>query len=54
MKGTVISYIYTPEGLPGSFRQHEVPNVHNHEAISAQVRVERISVPRGYAVGWSR
>lgn len=54
MKGIVISYIYASNGLPVSFRQHKVTDVYDHKAITAQVKVERISVPRGYVVAWSR
>lgn len=62
MKGIVISYVYDVPGvdgevvndMPRSFRQHEVANVHDKAAITAQVRAERTDVPAGSIVDWWR
>jgi hypothetical protein len=62
MSGTVISYVYDVPGvngeyvddMPRSFRQHEVANIYDSEAITAQVRAERTDVPDGSFVDWTR
>lgn len=62
MQGTVISYVYDAPGvrgevvndMPRSFRQHEVADVHDPVAITAQVRAERTDVPEGSFVDWTR
>jgi hypothetical protein len=62
MKGTVISYVYDVPGvdgevvndMPRSFRQHEVANIYDSEAITAQVRAERTDVSAGSIVDWWR
>jgi hypothetical protein len=56
MKGYVISYIYHDEvadGMPHAYRQHDVPNIHDDDAISAQVRSERDDVPDGSYLDWT-
>lgn len=62
MKGYVISYIYDLPGvdgevvddMPRSYRQHEVPDIYDKEAIDAQIRNERTDVPLGSYVEWVR
>lgn len=62
MQGTVISYIYDVPGvegevvndMPREYRQHLVADVHNFEAVTAQVRAERTDVPEGSFVDWTR
>lgn len=62
MKGYVISYIYDAPGvdgevvndMPRSYRQHDVPNIHDEVAIAAQVHAERTDVPEGSFVDWTR
>ena len=52
MQGTVISYVYESDGLPRNHRQHIVPNILDEDAITEQVRTERIDVPEGSFVDW--
>jgi hypothetical protein len=62
MKGTVISYVYDVSGadgkvmndMPYAYRQHEVPNIYDADAISAQVQSERGDVPPGSRLTWTR
>lgn len=62
MNGTVISYIYDVSGargevvndMPRAYRQHEVANIYDSEAITAQVRAERTDVPDGSFIDWTR
>jgi hypothetical protein len=60
--GYVISYIYDLPGvegevvndMPRAYRQHQVPNIHDDEAIDTQVRNERGDVPTGTRIEWVR
>lgn len=62
MKGYVISYIYDVPGvegevvndMPRSYRQHEVPDLYDTEAVTHQVLEERTDVPEGSFVDWVR
>ena len=62
MKGCVFSYIYDIPGvdgevvndMPREFRQHDVPDVYNVEAINAQVRGDRPDVPVYSFLTWTR
>jgi hypothetical protein len=62
MKSTVISYVYdVPDAdgevvndMPRAYRQHDVPNIHDDDAISAQVQSERGDVPTGSYLAWTR
>jgi hypothetical protein len=61
MKGYVISYVYDAPGvkgevvndMPRAYRQHFVPDIHDTDAISAQVRSERDDVPDGSYLDWT-
>lgn len=62
MQGYVISYVYDAPGvrggvvndMPRAHRLHEVANIYDSEAITAQVRAERTDVPEGSFVDWVR
>jgi hypothetical protein len=57
MNWTVISYVYNPSDfadMPREYRQHNVPNIHDTDAICAQVRRERGDVPDSCCIDWTR
>lgn len=62
MNGTVISYIYdrpdvcgeVVNDMPREYRLHQVPDVLDVEAVTAQVQAERTDVPEGSFVDWTR
>lgn len=54
MRGYVVSYTYDAVNMPHKYRQHQVPNMFDSEAITAQVLAERDDVPEGLSIDWTR
>jgi len=57
MNGTVISYVYNLSDfadMPREYRQHEVADINDTEAINAQVKADRGNMPANLFLGWVR